>query len=82
MGTLSGEQTLLFSFLLPLSDWGQLFKEKKLIRMSKIFPLRKDPFIEGRVLSPRDANSKFQKLCPLVKVAEKHGSVSFTLRNW
>ena len=67
------ELTLLFSFL-PQFSVGSILKEKNLLLWSKFFSLRVDPF--GRVLLPREANRKSQRLSPFVRMVVKGGRCS------
>ena len=73
MGTLSGKDTVLFSFLAPISS-GVNFKEKNLLPLKQILIFKSRPYFERTALS-RKANRKSQKLCPFVKMIGNYGGV-------
>ena len=69
MGTLSGEVTDI-SFLSPFSMGVNSERKEFAPVRAKFFPLSVDPLLE-RLCSPRKQR-KSQKLCPFVKMMEKH----------
>ena len=81
-GTLSGEATLSFTYLLPWSRGvyyqrkeGFTIKGKNLLFLEQILSFESKPLL-GRAMAAREANRKSQKLFPLVKMAKKkHGTI-------
>ena len=79
MGTLSGEATLLFSFLCHLGIRCQLLKKRVCSPWSNFFSLRGDP-IFGRLRNPGKQTGSQKKNCLPLKtssenMAEKDGDV-------
>ena len=78
MDSLSGEVILLFTYLFPSQEEFTL-KGKNLLLLEQILSFKRKPQF-GRDMSAREANRKSQKLFPLVKMMEKHGSVPIHLK--
>ena len=79
MGTLSGEATLLYFFLPPIS-LGATLKEKNAPLRGEILSFKRRPYSERAVLA-RKADRKSQKLSPFEKWWTLYGGVPIHQNN-
>ena len=73
MGTISGEITLSFTYLLPFSRGVYSLRKERAPCEENSFLQSKSQF--GIVMSDREINTKPRKLFPVVKMTGKHGGV-------